>query len=128
MSQVDVYISGPLRGLPLRTARSDASADLARETRGWLAPASTGLAAGHVIHLTDADVDDWRDQVLFGGAVAGDTALNDAAIDEAAAAAPVDWQPEAHGFTGSAVVLAIIAAAAFWFGLRILTSGAVHGG
>lgn len=135
VSQVDVYTSGPLRGLPIRGAIgaltamaaadrrqwADNNPDL-RETRDWL-QAAPAAAPGVVIHLTNDDLDDWRDQVLFGGAHPGDPGLTEAAIDAAAADALVDWQPEPHGYTGTAVVLVIIASVLFWFGLRIITAG-----
>lgn len=79
MADVDVYTSGPLRGLPIRQAQPAPRAH---------------------IHLSEADVDHWRDQVLFGGAVSGDPALNDQAVDQL-----VDWGEEPHGRTGGLFVL-----------------------
>jgi hypothetical protein len=54
------------------------------------------------------------------GAVSGDVELNDATID---AACPVSWGPEeAHGVTGTGVVIAIMVAAVVIFGGNILAS------
>ena len=96
MADVDVYTSGPLRGLPVRQARPEPRAH---------------------IHLSDADVDQWRDQVLFGGAVAGDQALNDQAVD-----ALVDWSEERHGHTGGLFVMALGAFTVVFFVGRALWS------
>lgn len=94
MADVDVYTSGPLRGLPIRQARPEPRAH---------------------IHLDDVDLDQWRDQVLFGGAVAGDTALNDEAVDQL-----VDWSEERPGRTGGAFVLILGAFAVVFFVGRAL--------
>lgn len=96
MADVDVYTSGPLRGLPIRQARPEPRAH---------------------VHLTEADVDQWRDQVLFGGAVAGDLALNDQAVDDL-----VDWSDERPGRTGGAFVLVLGAFTAVFFVGRALWS------
>lgn len=74
------------------------------------------------IDLSDDDLTAWRDQVLFGGAVAGDVDLNDAAVEAADAASPIEWQPEPHGFTGTAICVVIMLCTVAWFGFRIVTS------
>lgn len=93
MSHASVYSSGPLRGRPIRGAKGAASPVAAPVIR-FRPDEPTGVR----IDLSAADMDDWRDKVVwadFGGATAGDQALNDAAIDAVipadAPAPPVDW-------------------------------------
>lgn len=96
MADVDVYTSGPLRGLPIRQARPAPRAH---------------------VHLSEADVDNWRDEVLFGGAVAGDQALNDAAVDDL-----VDWGDERpHGSGGRFVMILGVVTVAWFVGRALWT-------
>ncbi|MGQ3041424.1 MAG: hypothetical protein ACT6TH_14460 [Brevundimonas sp.] len=119
MSHANVYPSGPLKGRPIRSGKAPAGAALSVfNLAGVKLPDLTGQDAKRVwvdeagepqieavrIHLTDADMDDWRDKVVWAdfGATAGDQALNDRAIDDAAipadAAAPsIDWRAARRG-------------------------------